>query len=465
MESPGRQILVPSISQQQNVMRLTIDTKNFAASLVDETPGNEPDIDLENVDSQSGQVTPRIPSQATPQVTPKITSNITPKSNFLREQNAPINRNPTNLPTITRPITNRPITQRPITNRPITNMPWLTTPITTPKPKTTKKNATNHVNSIFEQCLTHVTDDFWRSILMEAAKGKFPRNFSFSKSILSFKKKTKSDTIEVPTTPYNATCVILDFLRNKGGIRSPLDLEREKREQEESMLAKSISNYTCWAKIKNKALKRAYITEFIKITSDKHKLNFEQRKKLKTLINSGFLLGSINANNIVFDGFSVTDITILDYDGTEFSLETDDKKTISFPNSNLPVNLKDVIKYKFDKVVNFETIWVKYTENFIQETKDMSNLEVPQTPGVINSNTNTERILRINTEVLHGASHGASHENQDNQISHIQIPFNSVSTLAHSIQSVTHVKLNSPLNAISYANSTYTYARTLYKDY
>ena len=274
----------------------------------------------------------------------------------------------------------------------VRNMPWLMAPVTpsaSTRQKTTRKLIAETGHPIFEQCCNFISDEFWKSILLESAKGKLPRGFTFSKSVLSFKKRTKTDMVEIPSDIHSATCVIIDFFRNKGGIRSPLDLEREKKEQEELLLIKAGQALANWSSITSKILKKAYISEYISKMCNLYKLNDEEKKKFKTLINSGFLLGHLSKSNIIFNGYEIVEIVGLKYDDSnkgkkEFKLtasSTIKGKKTSIKRKRGITTLEDLdVKNKCNsKTLNFAKTWGNYVDNF-----DNTKVEfvVPQTPGV-----------------------------------------------------------------------------------
>lgn len=355
----------------------------------------------------------------------------------------------------------------------VSNMPWLSTPITPGKQNrqktTTKGKIAAPLNSIFAQCCTFVNDEFWHNILMEASRGKLPQNFTYSttKNILSFKKKTKIESVEVPKDAYPATCVILDFFRNKAGMRSPSDLEREKKEQEEILLKRAIQSYSTWSEIKNKALKRAFFADYIHKLTEQYKLKVKERKELKTIINVGFLLGSLCNDDVDFDGYKINDIKGLKYDEVTrkfclIYLDTKKKKNSYF----MPTNLSDPL-IEDKETCNFEATWNKFSSNF--EPVNLSNI-VPQTPGVIHSYRNND------TQYNFGSS--SSFSSNSNSNSDISIAIDNTNVpLQLNLQEediednenentiINPSIIDTPLASISYASSSYGYARTLIRSW
>lgn len=80
------------------------------------------------------------------------------------------------------------------------------------------------VNPIFAQAGEIMSDEYWKKLLIKASKGRFPSKFSYSNTILTFTKGSKSESIKIPVDdPFQAANSFCWFLRTKGGFFGPND--------------------------------------------------------------------------------------------------------------------------------------------------------------------------------------------------------------------------------------------------
>ena len=109
------------------------------------------------------------------------------------------------------------------------------------KPKITdkkrKKTLKPIVNPIFEKCADLTADIFWKSILMDCARGKFPRGFSFKNNLLSHKKGSRVTTLEVNKSATDTLVGTINFFQSVAGIMSATDREKLQQKEEEKILA------------------------------------------------------------------------------------------------------------------------------------------------------------------------------------------------------------------------------------
>ena len=146
------------------------------------------------------------------------------------------------------------------------SMPWLSTPIQQKKTKGQKKRGQPVIiNPIFEECGMIVEDPFWKSVFTQASCGKFPRGFMFRNDILTYRKGTKTQKIELSGSATENISLFTKFLRDTAGIRSQADQDRDRRQLEQKVSRmKTIENCT-WSDIKKKKVKAMLINEYVDV--------------------------------------------------------------------------------------------------------------------------------------------------------------------------------------------------------
>ena len=163
-------------------------------------------------------------------------------------------------------------------------MPWLTK---------NKKDKSDVLHPIFAE-LAELTDDpFWKQTLLKASQGKFPSGFSCKGGNLTYKKGTKLFKVALEDNTAEALTLALDFFRERGGIRSAADRERENRNEQPTL---SFYDMTWADTAKNKNLQSLLLNSYAKQLASKYDLD---RNEVLTHINIGISLGYIPNEGIV----------------------------------------------------------------------------------------------------------------------------------------------------------------------
>ena len=237
------------------------------------------------------------------------------------------------------------------------SMPWLTS---NKSLSSTRIRSMNVVNNIFIKRMDFVDDPYWKSILLDAAKGKFPKGFSFNDGTLLYRPLGKSMVMEDNINSINK---FIDFIRINTGIRSKMDLEREKDYEREYQINHKV-NMIEWSKI-SKFNKRLMVIEFVSNIKKIHNLDQNETDQLKTLINMN-LEDDIIKKNVIMKDNNIEEIRGLRWDQSsrKFSLDGEIKRTIfyktdpsdiTYIEENIPVEMGYV-----------ETIkgWNKFLKDF-----------------------------------------------------------------------------------------------------
>ena len=187
--------------------------------------------------------------------------------------------------------------------------PWLTAPIVHTQSKTRKaKSSAIIVNPIFEECANLTSDSYWILIFNQAAIGKYPKGFTYKEGVITHKRGTKIQRLEIPTSVVDVLPACITFLGKTAGLISPKDAERN-REEYDHRISNVKSIYDCtWVDIKNQELKKLLFIDYTNYLSKIHNLTDEEKRQLATMIHIGTHLGFLNDKNIDFADGKINDI-------------------------------------------------------------------------------------------------------------------------------------------------------------
>lgn len=269
-------------------------------------------------------------------------------------------------------------------------MPWLgqaIIPMVSEKPKKVVKI----LYPQFQECIQYINDDYWKKIFEEASHGKFPRNFIVMKNSLAYRKRKKIENVQLPENTHDLVCVCIEFFRSKGGIRSPDDQEREKKEQIDRYndIPKDVGT---WSSL-GKNIRKIYISEYVDKLAVSHKLNAEDQAELKTMIYIGFFLGYVTNDSVSLNAESIDSIEGID-------IKTDPiTRRAKFQFTSHPTKLK---KLKNEKDVVEETtdqhLFYKSWCDVLSYWIPLMNSEqiIPRTPSIlsyVSTPTSTPQIM------------------------------------------------------------------------
>lgn len=171
---------------------------------------------------------------------------------------------------------------------------------TEPAPKK-RKAAKPILHNKFQECAKIVSDPFWVEKWNQAAIGKFPRNFCCSDNRLYYRKNGKSSAIDLSDNPLVMHEECKRFMCDKANIKSELDLERERRDHQNLIMAQTKVEPLTWGKCCQKtqsALVDYYVEDMRKLMS----LTNTEAEYLYKIVHMGISDKSFNADNItVYD--------------------------------------------------------------------------------------------------------------------------------------------------------------------
>ncbi len=247
------------------------------------------------------------------------------------------------------------------------SMPWMSSTRSTGNTKY-KINGTI-VHPIFIKILEYVDDPYWRSILTDAVKGKFTKGLSFNGDTLVNKKDGRSIIIKEDKESINK---VIDFIKNTTGMRSQMDLEREKDyEKERSSIINT--NINSWSDVKTKFNKKLLIVEFISKMSKLYELTQDETNQLATIIYM-YIDDDVIKRGILVRDNNISEIYGLCWDPIKrkFFLEVEPKKNVTSKMN--PSNIRYVEEEIPRELGTVETVknWNKLMKGFSKGIKKPS---------------------------------------------------------------------------------------------
>jgi hypothetical protein len=178
---------------------------------------------------------------------------------------------------------------------------------------------------IFDDLMKHETDPTWITTLDDAAQGKFPRNFKFQNSILTYKLRSKN--IDHPIIGNDKTTLEeMKAFFFKYNVASPEDIKKRKDAEITMLNSEQYDDEMSWSQIRSEKQKTVMISLFVENLGEIYNLSSENRKGLVQNIRMGILAGYLNSDNIYVENNSITKIEGLIYDKSTKQFTIDKSK-------------------------------------------------------------------------------------------------------------------------------------------
>lgn len=259
----------------------------------------------------------------------------------------------------------------------INSMPWLSEPINQNKGKNRRQKTQPIVqhpifNECSEYCNSLYKDNYWKTIFSQAAYGKYPRGYMFKDGILTFRRGTKTQKIELASNPLEVTNQCIEFFKRTTGMKSDDDQIEEKMLYDKNTLDDESQINLTWKEIKTKKkVKKILVSLFISKLNKKYQLTQDEKKQVTTLINMGIIMGYFSNEAIIMESGEIKDIEglIFDEQSRIFSL-ANNKPIIKSSNRNKKIISSEEYldsNYKSDNnvvsYVDFMDLWRKIIDS------------------------------------------------------------------------------------------------------
>ena len=222
---------------------------------------------------------------------------------------------------------------------------------------------------IFMECARLVNDEFWQFTLIQAAKGKFPKNYTYYDGKLHYgKDKINVDNVN----PKELVNKIINFFKTTSGMYSKDDIVLDEVKHQR----KEFENN--WSKISSNNVKLKLINDYAKSLGKDMGLNDDQINCLATVILIGIDTKLLDSRHIHMDNGKIVKIDNIVFDnGMAKLINRGTSKLIN--KGNIEV-IDDNSENKYI-TPSFYKLWIKYlsqlTGNSIKyiDTTDTTNTE------------------------------------------------------------------------------------------
>lgn len=205
----------------------------------------------------------------------------------------------------------------------------------------------------FEAASQNIEDQYWKVILHNCARKKFPRGFVYSDGLL--RHRTNNISITLPDDYHALAQTAICFFQENGKLYSKRDQEIRKKRDEDAILNQLMtasSNWTCISRSKNR--RATYIRDYVERCYSH--LSQRVRDELYTQLNVGLETKFITKDNVRFENGQVLHIDGIDANDTGV-----------FYTRSLPVKRLTVIDRSTqtkEKCYRHYENWCKYAEEY-----------------------------------------------------------------------------------------------------
>jgi len=172
---------------------------------------------------------------------------------------------------------------------------------------------------VFEQCVQHTTDDFWKNIFENFSMGKCPKGLYISKDTIYSSNKKKGVFYNIPqyesiAQSKNVFSEVRNILMNELSICSNIDIDNKKREISETNKPGEINDDTVWSEIRKKNTREIYIIKFVLRMKRKYNLDWHNTQDLYSLVHTSFIYKSQSSKDVNFKNKRIESINGIEYD-------------------------------------------------------------------------------------------------------------------------------------------------------
>lgn len=161
----------------------------------------------------------------------------------------------------------------------------------------------------FEEVAKHTSDMEWRATLRACARNKFPSKFSCRGSTLSYRRKTKTSSMVIPSDPVEAFARITAFFKEHGSIMT----ETENEQARFKLYEATVVIWTKWKDVPEKE-KKSMICRYSDTLGQMCGLSSSATVELTKTITCGLMTGNISKDDVEISGMKIVNIPNLYWD-------------------------------------------------------------------------------------------------------------------------------------------------------
>jgi hypothetical protein len=237
---------------------------------------------------------------------------------------------------------------------------WLTTPIQKTKMKRSKR-MNDEAYQIFQDFSEKVENQEWKAFFQKLYTGKFPHGYSFRNQTLFFRKRTKIEKLDIQDINNETLHKVMNFFQMYGGFTNMDD-----NLNIFDYLVSQIEPYRSWKEIRSKKTKQFFIQKYVDELGTKYHLTNLEKRCLLDTIHTGFLIRTIDSNDIEFENKKIMNIKTLAWNEYrhEFELvENLKNQRVSRKNTSEKISKN-----------SYSAHWTKFLSHIIKDNPSMEDI-------------------------------------------------------------------------------------------
>ncbi len=275
---------------------------------------------------------------------------------------------------------------------------WNNEPVVQESQRTRKTRGNKEItHKIFVECANITQDPFWAEKFTNASMGKFPAKFSFHDGLLSYKKGSKCNTLEVSSNPYEASHACMEFFRSNGSIFSPTD-EQNSLELQYTRTHMALTQQQLTWEEANKKDQECMLSYYITDMKEIMKLSEGESEQLRQTIRLGVVNKLFGKHNINVENSRIHSIVGLlwNNESRTFYIDSQLKPSSTRTYTRKKDGPPSIDPTQKDTIPQFNTKWKKYVE--LLDKKIANGDRRQRRLIVVNSQHNTgQRYLQLVT--------------------------------------------------------------------
>jgi len=284
---------------------------------------------------------------------------------------------------------------------------WMNGATFQPQQKIKKTRGTKEIiHKIFADCAEVIDDPYWITKFNNISIGKFPPKFSYNDGVLTYRKGTKYQTLNVSENAYEASHACIEFFQTNGSIFSSTDEQNASDQQRKRAEETSNKEPLTWATAtkKDHECLISYYTMGMQKLMELTELEVEQlRQTLRLGISNKFF----GKHNITVENNRIQAVNgiLWNPESRKFYIDKDLKPDNVRVYSHKKSHTAGINSNQKDMIPQFDLKWNKYLEAL---NKKCQRSEKHQKQVTINHQT-----ISTPTNLPHGITTSISTTNTD----------------------------------------------------
>lgn len=197
-------------------------------------------------------------------------------------------------------------------------------------------------------------DEYWKEIIYSCSCNKFPKNTRYDgiKRILQVRYETgsrvRTDPITIPTESKKIFDTLMDIFKNILCLRSPSDVEKNKRDIEEHRQKNEVDLNCEWKELP-RTMRNHILLDYSIAQGEKYGLIYKETNLIYRTISLGFQFRNLSQDNVVYKNGQIQEIKGLKYNESTRRFVLNNTKTSSSRGDNKNSNKNSKLDKSIDK--------------------------------------------------------------------------------------------------------------------